>query len=94
MGITSKKGDSGYTSLLRGQRVPKYNISTEAVGTLDEANSHLGLARAVSKERRIKRILLQVQKHIFIISSELSVPKGYGSPPEKIITETDVKWLE
>jgi cob(I)alamin adenosyltransferase len=94
MGITTRKGDSGYTSLLRGQRVPKYHLVTEAVGSLDEANAHLGLARAVSGERRIKRILLHVQKHIFTIGSELSVPKGKGPPPKKQITEADIKWLE
>lgn len=94
MGITTRKGDSGYTSLLRGQKVPKYHLVTEAVGSLDEANSHLGLARAASGERRIKRILLQVQKHNFIIGSELSVQKGEGPPPKKQITEADIQWLE
>ena len=94
MSISTKKGDSGYTSLLRGQRVPKYHLITEAVGTLDEVNSFLGLARASSKEKRIKRILLQVQKHLFIIGAELSVPKGEGKPPKKIISEADLKWVE
>jgi cob(I)alamin adenosyltransferase len=94
MGISSKKGDSGFTSLLRGQRVPKHHIVTEALGTLDEANSHLGLARAASQEKRVKRIVLQVQKHLFIIGSELSVPKRGGNPPKKIISDTDIKWLE
>ena len=94
MGVSTKKGDSGYTSLLRGERVPKYHPITEAGGTLDEANSVLGLARAESKEKRIKRIILQVQKHLFIIGAEISVPKGKGKPPKKTISETDVKWLE
>lgn len=94
MGITTRKGDSGYTSLLRGQKVPKYHLVTEAVGSLDEANSHLGLARSVTGGRKIKRILLQVQKHIFTIGSELSVPKGRGAPPKKQITEADIVWLE
>ncbi len=94
MRISSKKGDSGYTSLLRGIRVPKYHVVTEALGTLDEANSLLGLARAASKERRIKRIILQVQKQLFTIGAELSVPKGAGKPPKKTISETDINWLE
>jgi cob(I)alamin adenosyltransferase len=93
MGISSKKGDSGYTSLLRGERVPKYHPVTEAVGTLDEANAQLGLARASSKEKRIKRILLQVQKHLFIIGGELSVPKG-RRPPKRTISEVEISWLE
>jgi cob(I)alamin adenosyltransferase len=94
MRVTTKKGDSGYTSLLRGQMVPKYHPATEALGGIDEANSLLGLARAKSGNRRIKRIILHVQKHLFIIGAELSVPKGYGKPPGKTISETDIKWLE
>ena len=35
MNISTKKGDSGYTSLLRGERVPKHHLAIEAVGTLD-----------------------------------------------------------
>jgi cob(I)alamin adenosyltransferase len=41
MGISTKKGDSGYTSLLRGARVPKHHLIIEAGGSLDEANSQL-----------------------------------------------------
>jgi hypothetical protein len=37
MGISTKKGDSGYTSLLRGERVPKHHLVIEAGGSLDEA---------------------------------------------------------
>jgi cob(I)alamin adenosyltransferase len=94
MRVSTKKGDSGYTSLLRGERVSKHHLVIEAVGTLDETNSLLGLARASSKEKRIKRIILQVQKHLFIIGAELSVPKGRGNPPKKTLSETDIKWLE
>jgi cob(I)alamin adenosyltransferase len=94
MHISTKKGDSGYTSLLKGQRVPKYHLIIEAGGILDEANSLLGVARASSREKRIKRIILQIQKHLFIIGAELSVPKGEGKAPNKRISETDIKWLE
>jgi cob(I)alamin adenosyltransferase len=94
MQISTKKGDSGYTGLLTGGRVPKHHLVIEAVGTLDEANSQLAVARASSRQKRTKRIILQVQKHLFIIGAELSVPKGKGRVPKKIITETDIKWLE
>jgi cob(I)alamin adenosyltransferase len=94
MHVTTKKGDSGYTSLLGGERLPKDDLAIEAVGTLDETNSLLGLARASSEEKRIKRIILQVQKHLFIMGAELSVPKGRGKPPKKTLSETDIKWLE
>jgi len=94
MHISTKKGDSGYTSLLKGQRVPKHHLIIEAGGVLDEANSLLGVARASSREKRIKRIILQIQKHLFLIGAELSVPKGEGKAPNKRISETDIKWLE
>lgn len=38
MSVSTRKGDNGYTSLLRGERVPKYHPVTEAGGTLDEVN--------------------------------------------------------
>ncbi len=94
MRVSTKKGDSGYTSLLRGERISKDDLVIEAVGTLDEANSLLGLARAASKEKRIKRIILQIQKHLFVIGAEISVPKGRGNPPKKTTSELDINWLE
>ncbi len=94
MHISTKKGDSGYTSLLKGGRVPKHHLIIEAGGTLDEANSLLAVARASSRQKRTKRIILQVQKHLFIIGAELSVSKGKGNAPKKMIAETDIKWLE
>ena len=94
MRISTKKGDSGYTSLLKGERVPKHHLIIEAGGTLDEANSLIGVARAASSEKRIKRILLQVQKHLFIIGAELSGPKGKSKAPKNKISETEIKWLE
>jgi cob(I)alamin adenosyltransferase len=94
MGISTKRGDSGYTTLLRGERVPKYHLAIEAVGTLDEASSLLGLARASSNVKRIKRIILQAQKHLFIIGAELSLLKAGQKSPEKKISETHLKWLD
>lgn len=94
MRISTKKGDSGYTSLLKGGRVPKHHLIIEAGGTLDEANSLLAVARASTQQKRTKRIILQIQKHLFIIGAELSVPKGKGKAPKKMIAETDIKWLE
>lgn len=93
MGISTKKGDEGYTRTLRGDRVPKYHLVTEAVGTLDETNSLLGLARAAAREKRIKRIILQIQKHMFVIAAEVSSLNA-GKQAKKIISEKEVGWLE
>ena len=94
MNISTKKGDMGYTSTLSGERIPKFDLVIEASGTIDEANAFLGLARASTKMKRIKRILLLVQEKLFIVGAELSVLKSHGKPPKKRILETDVKWVE
>jgi len=90
----STRGDGGETSLLGGQRVPKYDPRPETYGVLDEASSALGVARATTKNQKIKDIILSVQKDMLIMGAELS------SVPEDIqklirrIGEGDVKRLE
>ena len=44
--IYTRGGDSGQTSLGRGDRVAKHDTRVEAYGTTDEANSIIGLARS------------------------------------------------
>ncbi len=68
----SKKGDKGETSLLGGQRVPKFDPRPDTYGTLDEASSILGVARAMTKNGRVKDILLGVQKDLLTLGAELS----------------------
>ncbi|MEE9202426.1 MAG: ATP:cob(I)alamin adenosyltransferase, partial [Dehalococcoidia bacterium] len=55
----NKKGDEGETSLLFGTRVSKADPRCEAYGTVDEAVSVLGLARALSQEPRVRDIVKQ-----------------------------------
>ena len=75
----SKKGDTGETSLLGGQRVPKFDPRPETYGVLDEASSSIGVARAMTGNQKIKAILLSVQKDLLIIGAELStLPEDYG----------------
>jgi len=84
----NKKGDRGYTSLLYGHRVPKHNPRTDAYGVLDEANSALGLARAAAKSRKVKEIILSLQKDLFVIGSELAtLPADYHRLDEKMTEE-------
>lgn len=93
MHISTKRGDAGYTSTLTGLRIPKNHLITESVGALDEANSLLGLARASSKDKRIKRIILQAQKHLFAIGAYVSSTGGNTSL-KRVISEKDVRWIE
>jgi cob(I)alamin adenosyltransferase len=93
MPITTKKGDKGFTSLLGGKRVPKYHLRPDAYGTLDELNSFLGMARAVSEDGMVRGMLLTIQNHLFIIGSELALPARNRNLLKGEITRREVDWL-
>ena len=68
----SQKGDKGETSLLTGQRVSKASLRPETYGTLDEASSTLGLAKAFSKNEKIVHMIQTVQEDLLILGAQLS----------------------
>ncbi|MFH1485960.1 MAG: cob(I)yrinic acid a,c-diamide adenosyltransferase [Chloroflexota bacterium] len=68
----NKRGDSGETSLLFGERVQKSDARCEGYGTIDEAVSALGLARALSSTPRVQEIVLSVQRELFTVGSEMA----------------------
>ncbi len=70
----NKRGDKGETSLLYGGRVPKSDPRCEAYGTIDEAVSALGLARALSQKTRVQEIVLSIQKDLFTLAAEFATP--------------------
>ncbi len=74
MKIYTKKGDDGTTSLWYGGRVPKSHPRTEAYGTLDEAASQLGLARALcdAGEAELAADILRLQDDLFVAAAELA----------------------
>lgn len=90
----SKKGDRGETSLLGGQRVPKYDPRPDTYGTLDEAASVLGVARAATKNQRIKDIIFGVQKDLLTLGAVLSAMPEDLVKLQIGITEADVLRIE
>ena len=72
MGIVTKKGDKGMTSLYCGTRVGKDDIRVEACGALDEVSSFLGLAKSATKDKKTKKIVNSIQKEIMDLCSEIA----------------------
>jgi cob(I)alamin adenosyltransferase len=74
MKIYTRKGDDGSTSLWYGGRVPKPDLRTEAYGTLDEACSDLGCARALCGEANgeLAEDILSLQNSLFVAGAELA----------------------
>ena len=90
----SKKGDKGETSLLGGQRVPKFDLRPETYGILDEASSVLGVAKAGTENQKIKDIILNIQKDLLVMGAELStLPEDYKKL-SRTITQDDADRLE
>lgn len=92
----NKKGDSGETSLLFGDRVAKSDPRCEAYGTIDEAVSSLGLARHFCRSE-IKDIILTLQQELFVVGAELATPTEHYTKlvkKHKTVTPEMVQRLE
>ncbi len=70
--IATRTGDDGTTSLLYGQRVPKDHPQVEVVGTLDELNAALGVAKASRPAGRDAKTLEQIQRDLVALMGEVS----------------------
>lgn len=72
MKVYTKRGDDGTTGLLYGGRVHKDDLRTEAYGTLDEAVSALGLARAQLDAGEWHDTVLALQRELFVAGAQLA----------------------
>ena len=90
--IYTRRGDRGETSLADESRIPKDAVRVEAYGTVDEANSWIGAARAHVDEPRLDRALAFAQHRFYNCSSNLATPAGAPNPPR--IAEADIEFLE
>lgn len=70
--LYTKYGDTGETSLLYGGRVSKADQHCEAYGVIDESCSAIGLARALSQDDRVKEMLLELERNLFVVGAELA----------------------
>ena len=87
MRIYTKRGDEGETDLLYGGRVSKTDPRTEAAGTVDEAVSALGLARALSGEPLVRSAVEELQRRLFTVGAELATDAEHH---DKLVQHFDV----
>lgn len=73
--IYTRTGDEGTTGLGDGSRVPKDALRVEAYGTVDEANSAIGLILAGERvPDAVRNCLTEVQHDLFELGGELCIP--------------------
>ncbi len=71
-----------------GQRVPKSGPRPDTYGTLDEASSALGIARAVATRPQTKKIILDLQKDLLLLGAELAtIPEDLKNYPYEITAQ-------
>ena len=86
--IYTRTGDDGTTGLGDGSRTRKDSARVNAYGTVDEANSAIGLLLASDLPDDVRDLLTAIQHQLFDLGGELCIP-GHAA-----ISDEDVDRLE
>ncbi len=83
--IYTRTGDKGDTGLGDGSRIPKNHIRVEAIGSVDELNSIIGMILANIIPDDITQCFSKIQHHLFDLGGELCIP-GHVALDKNYIT--------
>ena len=74
--IYTRTGDKGTTALGSGTRVPKHHLRIASYGTVDEANSVIGVARINldKSQSEVDAMLARIQNDMFDLGADLCTP--------------------
>ena len=92
--VYTRTGDAGLTGLFGGSRVPKQDPGVEAYGTVDEANSAIGEAKAVAMDESVRATLHGIQRRLFVVAAELASDARGREILANTVGPADVKDLE
>ncbi len=97
--IYTRTGDTGDTGLVGGSRRPKHDLRVEAYGTVDEANSMIGIARCHTRKKAPwDAMLKRIQHDLFDLGADLATPpvqdKKTGKNAPLRIVDAQVTRLE
>jgi cob(I)alamin adenosyltransferase len=89
--IYTRTGDDGTTGLGDGTRVAKDSLRVEAYGTVDEANSAIGLVLAQdSVPSALRHCLIEIQHDLFELGGELCIP-GHAAIEQSFVSRLENK---
>ena len=87
--IYTRTGDDGTTGLGDGTRVAKDSLRVDAYGTVDEANSVIGVVRAcTSVPENVAALLTEIQHDLFELGGELCIP-GHSAITDEFVTRLE-----
>ncbi len=91
--IYTRTGDDGTTGLADGSRRAKHDLRLIAIGSVDESNAAIGLAR-LHAAGKVDQLLAQVQNDLFDLGADLATPTDDGKWPPLRIKAAQVAALE
>ncbi len=94
MKVYTRKGDSGTTQLIGGERVSKDHARIDAYGTIDELNSHMGLIAYQPECRKHLEQIISIQNTLFTIGSILAEQPGGSNMELPTIGQADIDQIE
>ena len=83
--IYTRTGDKGKTSLFGGKRISKDSSRIEAIGTIDELNSILGVSSSFISNKKVLLVIQKIQNNLFNIGAELANPQEIGKDTNSLI---------
>ena len=89
--IYTRTGDDGSTGLVDGSRVSKASLRPVLMGSVDEANAAIGLAR-LSASAATDALLSRIQNDLFDLGADVATPDGVEGALR--IVPDQVAWLE
>ncbi len=93
--IYTRTGDSGTAQLASGERISKADLRFEAIGTVDELNAHVGLARlSAAAAPALDAMLARIQNDLFDLGADLATVEAKKPGPVLRIVDAQVTRLE
>lgn len=89
--IYTRTGDDGSTGLVDGSRVSKASGRPEVMGSVDEANAAIGLARLFASAATDTQ-LSRIQNDLFDLGADVATPDGIAGALR--IVPDQIAWLE
>ncbi len=88
--ISTRTGDDGTTGLGDGTRTRKDALRVQAMGDVDELNSHIGLLLTDTLPTEVQRDLVDIQHDLFDLGGELCIP-GYTMLKDVQVARLDAR---
>ena len=87
--VTTGRGDDGTTDMAGGVRLRKDHPAIEALGAVDELNSHLGLLGAADPGASVATLIMTVQQDLFDLGAVLAGGHAGWAGEQRVAWVTD-----